>query len=145
MSADATIDPNAMYPIRIAAHLLSISPSSLRDLERRGKVACTRTLGGQRRFAGSELLRLLTPPTAGRAEKPDPASARGARAVADSAARQAWLASIIAKAQREVPAHAPADIRLRLATDLERALHHFGPAAPTGDVEPLVKSLVEPG
>src|SRR5712692_6150923 len=105
MSADASIDPSAMYSISIGAHLLGISPSSLRDLERRGKVECTRTPGGQRRFPGSELIRLLTRPTAVRAEKPDSASARGARAAANSTARQAWLASFIARAQRELPAH----------------------------------------
>ena len=62
MSDKRPIDPEGVYTISAAARLLSISPSTLRDLERRGKIECTWTPGRQRRFPGSELLRLLAAP-----------------------------------------------------------------------------------
>jgi MerR family regulatory protein len=143
MSDAVTIDPDGTYPIGAAARFLGVSASTLRDLERRGQIACTRTPGGQRRFAGAELLRLQkqsqgTPP-----KKPAPPSPHIAASAEDAKARQAWLSPLIARAQQELPADTPAAIRLRLSADLERALGSWDPASPTGDVEPLIKSLVQ--
>jgi hypothetical protein len=50
---------------------------------------------------------------------------------------------LIARAQRELPADTPAEIRLGLGADLERTLGNWGPPSPMGDVEPLIKSLVQ--
>ena len=143
MSANHSIDPEDVYPISAAARLLRVSPSTLRDLERRGKIACTWTPGRQRRFVGSELLRLL-------AQSQDPASTElvqtpSARTTAtiDAAARRAWLGQLIVRAQRALPADTPAAIRFRLAADLERGLSTYGPASSLGDVEPLITSAVE--
>src|SRR5713101_5040621 len=58
MSDDMKIDPSRHYPTSTAAQLLGVSASTVRDLERRGRLTCTRTPGGQRRFAGTDLLRL---------------------------------------------------------------------------------------
>jgi len=142
MSDKMKIEPEEVYTIGAAARLLSVSPSTLRDLERRGKVECTRTPGQQRRFAGSELLRLLEEPVGASPKKPEQTSSVGPTSTADATARQAWLGSLIARAQRDLPTDTPAEIRLRLGTDLERALGKWGPASPMGDVEPLIKSLV---
>jgi hypothetical protein len=43
MSDDVKIDPDGIYSIGTAAHLLGLSASALRDLERRGKLKCSRT------------------------------------------------------------------------------------------------------
>jgi len=139
MSSEHTIDPEANYAISAAARLLRVSPSTLRDLERRGELECTRTPGGQRRFAGSELLRLSLLSRSVTPNKPAP---RIALSVEEAQARQVWLGQVIARAQRELPTDTPADIRLRLAADLERALERWGPPSLASDVDPLVKSLV---
>jgi Helix-turn-helix domain len=143
MSDKHSIDPEDVYPISAAARLLHVSPSTLRDLERRGKIACTWTPGRQRRFAGSELLRLL-------AQSQDAAPTELARTpsaratdTTDATARRAWLGQLIARAQRELPPDTPAAIRLRLAADLERGLSMYGPASSLVDVEPLITSAVE--
>jgi excisionase family DNA binding protein len=142
MSDDVTIDPDGIYLITAAARLLGVSASTLRDLDRQGKIESTRTPGGQRRFTGSALLQLRAeshrvPP---RTSRP---AADSTPTDADAKARQAWLGQVMARAQRELPADTPAEIRLRLGADMERALGHFGPSSPVDAVEPLVKSLVE--
>ena len=143
MSDDMRIDPERIYTIGAAARLLNVSPSTLRDLERRGHVACSRTPGRQRRFAGSELLRLQdeskgVPPRATR-----PTSSTGAVVTEDVKVRQAWLGPLIARAQRELPVDTPAEVRLRFGADLERALRNVGPVSPLADVEPVVKRQIE--
>ena len=142
MSDDVTIDPDGIYLITAAARLLGVSASTLRDLDRHGKIESTRTPGGQRRFTGSALLQLR--------EESNRVHPRTSRSAADSTAtdadaktRQAWLGQVMARAQRELPADTPAEIRLRLGADVERALGLFGPTSPMDAVEPLVKSLVE--
>lgn len=143
MSDDMKIDPNRHYLISTAAQLLGVSASTLRDLERRGRLTCTRTPGGQRRFAGSDLLRLREESPAQPPRKATPPSAHVAGTTEDAKARQAWLGALIAGAQRGLPADTSGEIRLRLGADIERALRPFGPAAAVGDLQPLVKSLVE--
>ena len=143
MSDKRPIDPEGVYTISAAARLLSISPSTLRDLERRGKIECTWTPGRQRRFPGSELLRLLAAPR--RATPREPAQTPPARATdaGEAAARRAWLGQLIARAQRGLPVDTPAEIRLRLGTDLEHVVSKWGPSSPLSDVEPLITSVVE--
>ena len=41
MSDKKSIDPESVYSISAAARLLGVSPSTLRDLERRGDIECT--------------------------------------------------------------------------------------------------------
>jgi excisionase family DNA binding protein len=143
MSDETKIDPNRHYPTSTAAQLLGVSPSTVRDLERRGRLTCTRTPGGQRRFAGTELLRLQDESSAVPPRRARVTSAHVADTPEDAKTRQAWLGALIAAAQRELPADSSGEIRLRLAADIERALRPFGPAAAVTDVAPLVKSLVE--
>lgn len=143
MSDDMKIDPNRHYPTSTAAELVGMSASTLRDLERRGRLTCTRTPGGQRRFAGTELLRLQDESTAVPPRRARVTSAHVAGTTEDAKTRQAWLGALIAGAQRELPADSSGEIRLRLAADIERALRPFGPAAAVSDLEPLVKRLVE--
>lgn len=142
MADDMTIDPDGIYLISAAARLLGVSASTLRDLERRGKIEGTRTPGGQRRFTGSALRQLRTESNRVRPRKSRPA-ADSTATDPDAKTRQAWLGQVMAQAQRAVPADTPAEIRLRLGADVERALGHFGPTSPMDTVEPLVKSLVE--
>jgi excisionase family DNA binding protein len=142
MSDDVTIDPDGIYLITAAARLLGVSASTLRDLDRQGKIESTRTPGGQRRFTGSALLQLRAESHRVHPRTSRPAAASTATD-ADAKARQAWLGQVMARAQRELPADTPAEIRLRLGADVERALGHFGPSSPVDAVEPLVKSLVE--
>lgn len=143
MSDQVKIDPDGIYSIGTAARLLGLSASTLRDLERRGRLACTRTPGGQRRLVGSELLRILKESADVPPKKPGPTSTHVTATPEDAQARQAWLGPLIARAQRELPLDTPAEIRLRLGADLERALRDLGPASPMGGVEPLVKSLID--
>jgi len=143
MSDDLRIDPNRHYPISTAAKLLGMSASTVRDFERRGRLACTWTPGGQRRFAGSDLMRLREESPARPPRNATPTSAPVAGTTEEAKARHAWLGALIAGAQRELPADTSGEIRLRLGADIERALRPFGPAAPVGDVQPLVKSLVD--
>lgn len=143
MSDDMQIDLKRRYTTSAAAKLLGVSASTVRDLERRGRLECTRTPGGQRRFAGTELLRLREESTAVPPKKSRAPSAHVAGTTEDAKTRQTWLAALTAGAQRELPSDTPAEIRLRLSADLDRALEHFGPASPVGDLDPLVKSVVE--
>lgn len=143
MSDDMKIDPKRHYATSTAAKLLAVSASTVRDLERRGRLTCTRTPGGQRRFAGAELLRLQEESTAVPPRKARATSAHVAGTTEAAKARQAWLGALIAGAQRELPADTSGEIRLSLSADIERALRPFGPAAAVGDLEPLVKSLVD--
>src|SRR5260370_28850808 len=122
MSEDRKIDPSRHYLISTAAQLLGVSSSTLRGLERRGRLTCTRTPGGQRRFAGTELLRLQDESTAVPPRRARVTSAHVARTTEDAKARQAWLGALIAGAQRELPADSSGEVRLRLAADIERAL-----------------------
>ncbi len=143
MSDKVRITPNTIYSIGTAARQLGLSTSALRDLERRGKLECTRTPGGQRRFAGSELLQLREPSSGVHLKKERATPTPGAATTANAKARQAWLGQLIARAQRELPVDAPADVRLRLGADLERPLRNVGPAAPFGEIEPVVKRQVD--
>jgi excisionase family DNA binding protein len=143
MPDDMQIDPNCHYPTSTAAQLLGVSASTLRDLERRGRLTCTRTPGGQRRFAGTELLRLQGESTAVPPRRARATSAHVAGTTEDAKTRLAWLGALIAGAQRELPADTSEEIRRRLAADIERALRPFGPDAAVSDLEPLVKRLVE--
>lgn len=143
MSDGGAIDPHGIYSIGAAARLLGVSASTLRDLERRGQLDCTRTPGGQRRFAGSGLLRLLKQSEGAPPTQPAPPSPHVAVSAEDATARQTWLGQLIAGAQRELPTDTPAEIRLRLGADLERALGNWGPTSPMGHVEPFIKSLVQ--
>jgi excisionase family DNA binding protein len=143
MSDNHSIDPEDVYPISAAARLLRLSSSTLRDLERRGKIACIWTPGRQRRFTGSELLRFLAQsPAAASTELAQTPSARTTDTT-DATARRAWLGQLTIRAQRELPTDTPAAIRFRLATDLERGLSAYGPASSIGDVEPIITSAVE--
>jgi excisionase family DNA binding protein len=142
MADDVTIDPDGIYLISAAARLLGVSASTLRDLERRGKIEGTRTPGGQRRFTGSALLQLRAESNRVHPRTPRPA-ADSTATDPDAKTRQAWLGQVMAQAQRALPADTPAEIRLRLGADVERALGHFGPTSSMDAVEPLVKSLVE--
>ena len=72
-----------------------------------------------------------------------PTSSTGTVVTEDVKVRQAWLGSLIARAQRELPADTPAEVRLRLGADLARALRNVGPASPLADVEPVVKRQIE--
>src|SRR5712691_8434292 len=141
MSDDMKINPEKIYTVSTAGRLLSVSPSTLRDLERRGKIACTRTPGGQRRFRGAELLRVREESISVSTKNPSTVST--ATTDADAKLRHTWLGSWVARAQRELPADAPAETRLQLDADLERALRPLGPDSPAGDVERLVKSLID--
>jgi excisionase family DNA binding protein len=143
MFDDMKIDPKRHYATSTAAKLLAVSASTVRDLERRGRLTGTRTPGGQRRFAGTELLRLQEESTAVPPRKARVTSAHVAGTAEDTKARQTWLGALIAGAQRELPTDTSGEIRLRLSADIERALRPFGPAAAVGDLQPLVKSLVE--
>src|SRR5258705_10771899 len=143
MSDSHAIDPEDVYPISAAARLLRLSSSTLRGLERRGKISCTWTPGRQRRFTGSELLRFLAQsPAAASAELAQTPSARTTD-TPPATARRAWLGQLIVRAQRELPTDTPAAIRFRLATDLERGLSTYGPVSSIGDVEPIITSAVE--
>ena len=75
--------------------------------------------------------------------KPRTTSGHVAATTEDAKARQAWLGALIAGAQRELSTDTPAEIRLRLATDLERALRNLGPASPMAEVGPLVERLID--
>src|SRR6266478_1749859 len=143
MSHTNTIDPEDIYTMSAAARLLRVSPSTLRALERRGNIACTWTPGRQRRFAGSELLRLLAQSQGPAPAKPAQTSSAATTDTAEATVRRAWLGPLIARAQRELPADTPAAIRLQLGTDLERALSNWGPTSPVSDVAPLITSVVE--
>jgi len=143
MADDVKIDHDGIYSIGTAARLLGLSASALRDLERRGKLKSRRTPGGQRRFAGSELLRILEESMGVPPRKPGPTSAQVAPTTEDAKARQTWLGQLITRAQRELPVDTPAEIRLTLGTDLERALRNVGPASPLGEVEPIVKRQID--
>jgi excisionase family DNA binding protein len=143
MSDDVKIDPDGIYLITTAARFLGVSASTLRDLERRGKIESTRTPGGQGRFAGSALLRLREESNRVHPRKPGPSLANTTTTDENAKTRQAWLGQVMARAQRKLSADTPAEIRLRLSTDVERALGNLGPGSPMGDVELLVTSLVE--
>ncbi len=143
MSEKNLIDPGKVYSISAAARLLDVSPSTLRDLERQGKVECTWTPGRQRRFGGAELLRFLAESRSATPRAPAQRPHAGAADTEDVAARRAWLGHLIARAQRELPVDTPAAIRLRVGTDLEHALGKWGPSSPLSDVEPLITSVVE--
>ena len=143
MSGRVRIDPQGIYAVGAGARLLGVSASTLRDLERRGKIEGERTPGGQRRFTGASLLRLLEESNHPPPRRPRPSSGDAKPSNHDTEARQAWLGQVVARAQRELSADTPADIRLRLAADLEGALRAFGPPSPPGDVAQLVNSMVE--
>ena len=143
MSDDMKIDLTRHYTTSTAARLLGVSASTLRDLERRGRLNCARTPGGQRRFAGAELLRLREESMGSPPKTPRTTSGHVAATIEDAKARQAWLGALIAGAQRELSTDTPAEIRLRLAADLERALRNVGPASPMADVEPLVTRVID--
>src|SRR6266404_559276 len=143
MSASIKIDHDGTYTISAAARLVGASASTLRDLERRGKLECTRTPGGQRRFAGSELLRLREGSVGTAANRPASSTSRSAAHPEDVKARAAWLNELIARGQRDLSPDTPAEIRFRLASALEHALRAFGPESVRGEVELLFGSVVK--
>lgn len=55
-----TDSTNEQMPIGVAARELGVSVETLRRWERAGLIQCIRTLGGQRRFARSEIERVKT-------------------------------------------------------------------------------------
>jgi hypothetical protein len=143
MSNDMQIDPERVYPIGAAARLLGVSASGLRDCERRGEITSTQTRGGHRRFRGAELLRLREATVHHvAARKPRPMTSSDATTIEEVKARHTWLGQWIGRAQRELDPATPAEVRLRLAVDLERALGPWGPASPVEDVQPIVTSLI---
>jgi excisionase family DNA binding protein len=141
MADDIEINRNRTYSVGTAARLLGLSASTVRNLERRGQLEAIRTPGGQRRFLGAELIRVREESISVSTKKPPTVST--ATADADAQLRHVWLGSWVARAQRELAADAPADTRLRVAADLERVLRPFGPASLVGDVERLVKSMID--
>jgi excisionase family DNA binding protein len=143
MSDKKPIDPEGVYTISAAARLLSVSPSTLRDLERRGRIECTWTPGRQRRFGGADLLRFRAASRGATPREPAPTPPAGASNTGDAAAHRAWLGHLVARAQQELPVDTPAAIRLRVGTDLEHALGKWGPSSPLSDLEPLITSVVE--
>ncbi len=143
MSDGMKIDPKRHYTTTTAATFLGVSASTLRGLERQGRLECTRTPGGQRRFSGTELLRLQEESTVVPRRKSGAASAYISETTEDALARQAWLGTLIAGTQRDLPPDTPAEIRLRLSADIERSMVHFGPSSPPADLRQLVKSLIE--
>ncbi len=142
MSDQGSIDPNGRYSIGVAARLIALSPATLRALQQQGKVQCSWTPGGQRKFSGSELIRIrdesrgMPPRTSTRTSRP------GAVTNEEAKARESWLAPISGRAQRELAVDTSAAIRVQLSADLERALRPFGPASPPDDVEALISSLI---
>jgi excisionase family DNA binding protein len=141
MADDISIDPKQTYSIGSAARLLGISASTVRNLERRGQLEAVRTPGGQRRFRGAELLRVRKESISGPTKNRSTVSPTATDA--DAKLRHAWLGSWMARAQRELPADTPADIRFQLVTDLERALRTSGPESTGPEVELLFKSVVD--
>jgi excisionase family DNA binding protein len=143
MSNDMQIDPERVYAIGAAARLLGVSASTLRDCERRGEITSTQTRGGHRRFRGAELLRLREASVHHvAARKPGPVTSSDATTSEEAKARHTWLGQWTGRAQRELDPATPAEVRLRLAVDLERALGPWGPASPAEDVQPIVTSLI---
>lgn len=49
----------SMVSIGVAAKMLGVTVETIRQWERDGKIAATRTPGGQRRFASAEVERVL--------------------------------------------------------------------------------------
>lgn len=142
MSNDLQIDPERVYAVGAAAHLLGVNASTLRDYERRGEITSTQTRGGHRRFRGADLLRVREASVHHVAvRKPRPVTASEAPTIEETKARHTWLGQRIGRAQRELDLATPADVRLRLAVDLERALGPWGPASPVEDLQPIVTSI----
>jgi excisionase family DNA binding protein len=140
--AGRQIDPDQLYPVAAAARLLGLSASAFRDLERSGRLTCERTAGRHRRVAGSELLRFLEAGAQDQPQEPTLAPAPPVSA-ADRAARQAWLARWISEGLGALPAESPAAVRLRLRTDIERALRGYDPEVPDPEVSALVQTLAD--
>jgi DNA-binding transcriptional MerR regulator len=138
-----SIQPKQVYAVGDAARLLGLSPSSLRNLQQQGRLQCTRTPGGQRRFLGADLMQLAEASSSTPIKNSSSAQPRTATAIAEQSARQAWLSGLISRTQQELPVDTSSEVRLRLAADLERELRTLGPTSPIGDVEPLVKRLIE--
>ena len=122
MPIDLSFDPPA-FPLDASR------ASSLRSLQVEGH--------------GVSLLGLLEESNHHPPKRPGPSSGDAKPSNLDTEARQAWLGQVVARAQRELSADTPAEIRLRLAADLEGALRAFGPPSPQGDVAQLVNSMVE--
>lgn len=136
------IDPDHRYPVGAAALVIGVSPSGFRNLERSGRLTCERTAGGQRRVSGAELLRFLAEEGPDQSREPTrpPVPALSA---ADRAARQAWLARWMSHGLKALPTEAPPTARLRLRTDIERALRTYDPDAPDPEVSDLVQTLAD--
>jgi excisionase family DNA binding protein len=61
---DTYEQPDDLLPIGDTARLLGVSVPTIRRWESEGKIAGTRTLGGQRRFSRSEIERVRLAATA---------------------------------------------------------------------------------
>ena len=142
MSDQGRIDPNGRYSIGAAARLVALSQATLRALQQQGKVQCLWTPGGQRRFSGSELIRIREESRDIPPRNPTRTSPPGAVTNEEAKARESWLAQISGRAQQELAVDTSAAIRVQLSADLERALRSFGPASPPDDVEALISSLI---
>ncbi len=136
------IDPNRRYAVGAAARLVGLSASGFRNLERAGRLTCDRTVGRQRRVSGAELLRFLEEDPQDQPREPmlPPVPALSA---ADRAARQTWLARWVSQGLKALPTEAPAAVRLRLRTDIERALRGYEPGSPDPEVSDLVQTLAD--
>lgn len=138
-----SIQPAQVYAVGEAVRLLGLSPSGLRNLEQQGRLQCTRTPGGQRRFLGADLMRLTEASSSAPIKNSASSQPRTAAAAAERSARLAWLTGWISRAQQELPADTPPEVRLRTGTQLEQALRHLGPDSDASAVEQVVTSLLQ--
>jgi excisionase family DNA binding protein len=58
MAKIAAMDEGTLVPIGVAASILGVSQSTVRRWTREGRLAATRTLGGQRRYRLLDVLAL---------------------------------------------------------------------------------------
>jgi hypothetical protein len=143
MSDQGRIDPNGRYySIGAAARLVALSQATLRALQQQGKVQCLWTPGGQRRFSGSELIRIREESRSIPPRNPTRRSGPDAVTNEEAKAREGWFSQICGRAQRELAVGTSAAIRVQLSANLEHALRPFGPASPPDDVEALISSLI---
>jgi len=136
------VNPERQYSIGSASELLGLSPSTVRDLERRGQIECIRTPGGQRRISGAEILRLLEAASVYHGKQASAGDAKPRRQES-SPARESWLGLWVGNMQQRLPLDASPEIRLHAASVLERDLRGLGPATDSSLVEKLVAGVVQ--